>query len=436
MKKAKSGKKFFRSLSKPSSNKTKCASTVFTVDVLSKEKPLKITPSYQFAGIACGLKTSKAKDLGLIVSEVPAKAVACFTTNKIQAAPVVYGKKILSSSQTGTLRAILVNSGNANAVTGSVGFKAVEQSAKAAGKVLQLDSRQVLVSSTGKIGAKLPTKNIIQALPKLVQRLDAEGAQEFAEAIMTTDRFPKIYQLTGKVGGKSFHVTGIAKGAGMIEPNMATMLAYVLTDLDLSFPLMKKTFRQAVEESFNAISVDGDMSTNDTAVLMANGVSGISLSSVKSPGFSTFQKMLTEVCQKLAWMMVQDGEGATKVVEIKVTGAQNNRAARQIAYTIARSQLVKTSFFGQDPNWGRILAALGYSGETFTPQKVDIFYGSHCLVRQGLPTSAQQEQKAHRVMQGDTFTVKVNLHGGKGEARVLTSDLGYEYIKINSEYRT
>lgn len=436
MKKQKTNKKKIRQGSKPLSNKAKIASTASTVAALAKGKALKSVPGYEFAGLHCGLKTTGQKDLGLIVSEVEAKAVACFTTNQIQAAPVTYGKNILSAAQSGKLSAILVNSGNANAVTGKVGLKAVEKSAVAAGKVLDLAPEKILVSSTGKIGELLPTQNIVQALPRLSKKLSPKSALDFAEAIRTTDRFAKVYQLKGKIRGKSFHVTGIAKGAGMIEPNMATMLAYVMTDLEVSLPLMRKIFRRAVGVSFNAISVDGDMSTNDTAVLLSNGVSGISLNSAKSPGVATFQKMLTEVCQKLAWMMVQDGEGATKVVEIKVTGARNHSAARHIAYTIARSQLVKTSFFGKDPNWGRIIAAVGYSGETLDPQKVDIFYGPHCLVRKGLPTSLKQEQKAHRLMKGDGFEVRVNLHGGPGEARVLTSDLGYEYIRINSEYRT
>ena len=392
-----------------------------------------IAPGYQFAGIHCGIKDKKKKDLALMVSEVPAKVVACFTTNRVQAAPIHQGKDVIRN---GRLQALVVNSGNANAITGKRGLNNSYRIAAVVAKSLGLSEKDVLVSSTGKIGAQLPMPGILKGIPKAVEKLSPEGLKQTAQAILTTDAFPKVCQRKGKIRGKSYTLTGVAKGAGMIEPHMATMLAYVFTDLDLPRPLMQRVFSQTVDETFNSISVDGDQSTNDTALLMANGVSGIRLASPSAPEFRTFQKQLQEVCETLAWMMVQDGEGATKVVEIRVKGAKNKGSARKIAYSIARSQLVKTSFFGEDPNWGRVFAAIGYSGETLNPSKVDIDYGPVPLVRRGLPTSLAQEAKAHRLMKKGHFSVKVNLNSGRGEARVFTSDLTYEYVKINAEYRT
>ncbi|MCB1214612.1 MAG: bifunctional glutamate N-acetyltransferase/amino-acid acetyltransferase ArgJ [Deltaproteobacteria bacterium] len=390
-------------------------------------------PGYLFSATSCGLKAKGKLDFAMILSERPAKATACFTTNRFAAPPVEYGKKILKKSY---LNAVLVNAGNANAGTGKLGYDSVIQVAKRAGLVLGVPPETVLVSSTGKIGRQLPLKKLLPSVENLKDSLSAKSSLNFAQAICTTDRWPKVHQVKVKVGGKSFHVTGIAKGAGMIEPHMATMLAYIMTDLDLNLPLMKKTFKEAVNQSFNAISVDGDQSTNDTALLMANGSSGLSLSSTQSPGFAKFREALHEVCHHLALSMIADGEGATKVVEIQVQGAKTEAQARKLAYTVARSQLVKTSFFGQDPNWGRVLAALGYAGVNFNPQKVDIYYGKIPLVQGGLPLGDKHEKQAHRLMKQGTFSVKVELHQGKGAFRLWTSDLGYEYIRINAEYST
>lgn len=393
---------------------------------------LKITvPGFRFASLAAGIKANKKPDLALIVADRPAKATAVFTTNRLKAAPVLQGEKAIRG---GKLQAILVNAGCANAATGAQGLKNAFASAKAVARQLKISENSVLVSSTGKIGVQLPIQKIVAALPTAVKSLSPQGFDGAARAIMTTDAFPKVHAVRGKIGGKTYTVAGLAKGAGMIEPHMATMLAYVFTDLDLPAGAMKKAFKQAVEQSFNSISVDGDMSTNDTAVLLASGASGIPALKPGSQAFKRFEKDLLEVCQRLAWMMVQDGEGATKVAQIRVQGAKTPASARKIAYTIARSPLVKTSFFGEDPNWGRVFAAVGYSGETFDPSRVDIFYGSVALVKNGAPTAPPNREKAHRLMLADHFQVIVDLKQGRGEAEVWTSDLGHGYVKINAEY--
>lgn len=399
---------------------------------LRKTKCLEV-PGYVFSATACGLKEKKQLDFAMIHSEVPAKAVACFTRNLFAAPPIHYGREILKK---GRLSAVLVNAGNANAGTGEKGYESVLRLAEECAQSLSVPSQQILVCSTGKIGAQLPLKKLLPKIIKLKKNLSPQSALDFAEAIKTTDRWPKVHQVQAKIRGKQFHVTGLAKGAGMIEPNMATMLAYVMTDLELPLALMKKTFRQCVKESFNAISVDGDQSTNDTALLMANGVSGIKIMDKKTPGYKLFKKALSEVCHSLALSMVADGEGATKTVEIKIEGAKTEAQAKKFAYTVARSQLVKTSFFGEDPNWGRVLAALGYAGVNFDPQNVDIYYGKTPLLRCGAPTGLEREKQAHKVMKEPSFCVRVRLNQGKASFRLWTSDLTYDYVRINSEYRT
>lgn len=400
---------------------------------MKRDDPKIKIPGFTFSGVIAGIKQAKKPDLALIVADRPAKATATFTTNRLKAAPVLQGQQAIRS---GKLRAIVVNSGNANAATGPKGLKNAFATAEAAAKALKISKNEVLVSSTGKIGVQLDVGKIRRALPAAVRGLSADNFTAAARAIMTTDAFPKWHVARGKIGGRLFTVAGFGKGAGMIEPHMATMLAYVFTDLDLPAAAMRKAFRAAVEDTFNAISVDGDTSTNDTAVLLASGASGIPTLRPGTAPWRAFEKTLREVCQYLAWMMVQDGEGATKVVEVHVRGAKTARSAKKIAYSIARSPLVKTSFFGQDPNWGRVFAAVGYSGETFDPSRVDISYGPVPLVRRGLPTPVANEARAHKIMKNKSFRVLVELNGGRGEAKVWTSDLGYGYVKINAEYRT
>jgi glutamate N-acetyltransferase/amino-acid N-acetyltransferase len=399
----------------------------------SKKKSKFSLPGFRFAGVSAGIKGKGKPDLALIVSDRPAKAVAFFTVNRLKAAPIIQGQRAIRG---GSLRAVVVNAGNANAATGKQGIRDAFATAQAAAKLLKISPNEVLVSSTGKIGVPLDMKKIRRGLPAAAKALSSDGLAQAARAILTTDAFPKTHAVTGKIQGKSFRVVGVAKGAGMIEPHMATMLAYILTDLDLERGAMRWAFRRAVEASFHSITVDGDTSTNDTALLLANGASGISALRESSAGFAAFRRALDEVCRTLALKMVQDGEGATKEVEIFVRGAKTERAAKRVAYAIARSQLVKTSFFGEDPNWGRVFAAAGYSGETFDPSRVDIYYGSVPLVRGGSPTGAAREAQAHREMRKSRFRVTVDLKAGRGQAQVWTSDLTYGYVKINAEYRT
>ncbi len=391
-----------------------------------------LVPGFKFSGVSAGIKKGKKLDLALIFSEVPAQAVATFTTNRVQAAPVLQGKKVIKN---GKIQAVIVNSGNANAVTGPQGLRDAFQTAKLVAKELKISTDSVLVSSTGKIGVPLDMKKFLTGIPRAARALSPARLLQAAEAIRTTDAFPKFHQVSGKIQGKPFTIAGIAKGAGMISPNMATMLAYVFTDLDIDFPTMRKLWREVVAQTFNSITVDGDTSTNDTALWMASGASKIPKIGNRSPHLKLVKLKLLEVCQHLAWRMVQDAEGGTKLVKIEVIGAKNPRSARKIADTIARSPLVKTSFFGEDPNWGRVFAAVGYSGETFQPSKVDIYYGSVPLVLKGVPQGKHQK-KAHQVMKNSTFSVLVDLHQGKGEAQIYTSDLTYDYVKINAEYST
>ncbi len=390
-------------------------------------------PGYQFAGVHAGIKKKGNLDLALLWSERPARAAAVFTTNRLQAGPIFQGKKVLRG---GILQAVVVNSGNANAATGEQGIRDAFRTAKRAAQLLKISPYRILVSSTGKIGVPLEVKKIFRALPRAVNSLRPDQIKKFAHAICTTDRFIKVVQRTGKIQGKNFTVTGIAKGAGMIEPHMATLLVYLMTDLEIALPFLRRKLKESVEQSFNSITVDGDMSTNDTVVMLANGVSGISLRSMSSAGVKKFGAILHEVCRDLALMMVRDGEGATKVAMIHVQGAKSQRSAKKIAYTIARSPLVKTSFFGGDPNWGRVFAALGYSGETFDPSRVDIWYGPIPLVLRGRPTAGRHEALAKKYMENKEFSVTLHLHQGSEAAKVWTSDLTYEYVRINAEYRT
>jgi len=397
---------------------------------------------FQFAGIYSGIKEhSKKLDLALIYSEKPCSVAGTFTSNLVKAAPVVLCEKRMKKA---SAQAVVINSGNANACTGALGLKNAQRMVKATAKALKISEDLVFVSSTGKIGVQLPIEKIEKGIVEASSSLDANHLSLAAQAILTTDLFSKVYVLEGKCQGKPYTLAGFAKGAGMIEPAMrpvsstkhATMLGYFLTDLAISSSLLQSILNRVVEASFNCITVDGDMSTNDTALALANGMAGNTPLKAGSKEAKDFEKLFEELARHLALQMVEDGEGATKVVEIKVEGARNAPEARKIAYSIGRSQLVKTAFFGQDPNWGRVLAAVGYSGATFNPQKTDIYYGPIKLVSKGLAVGGESEKKAHQIMRDKYFTVKVVLNQGKGSFRLWTSDLNYDYVKLNAEYRT
>jgi glutamate N-acetyltransferase/amino-acid N-acetyltransferase len=397
------------------------------------EKRPVVVPGFQFAGVACGIKPSKKKDLALVVSEVPATAVAAFTTNRSTAAPVLVGRERVKS---GCLQAVVINSGIANVATGQVGVRLARDSCALVGRTLGIDENLVLPSSTGKIGVLPPWDKMQGGILAACAALSPRGFWNALAGIMTTDAFPKavIRQIT--VGGKSVTVAGMAKGAGMINPNLATMLCYVLTDARVELPALRRVLDLTLADSFNAISVDGDTSTSDTVVLLANGRAGNGEVRTAGKDFKTFKTAVGEVLRELSRLVVKDGEGATRVVDIFVRGAKNSAEAEKIARTVAHSPLVKTAFFGGDPNWGRIVCAVGYAGAAMNLDKLDITIGDVPIGRNGISTGAESEKQAAAVMQQPEFSLTIDLHLGRGTAHVVTSDLSVEYVRFNSAYST
>jgi glutamate N-acetyltransferase/amino-acid N-acetyltransferase len=388
-------------------------------------------PGFVAGAVAAGLKKDDRKDLGIIFSEVPASAVGVFTNNQVQAAPVLIDKERI---KTGRSQAIVANSGNANACTGKRGIEDAQAVARAAAVSLGISEELVLIASTGVIGQHLNVSAIEAAIPKLANQLSASGLCDVAEAIMTTDTFPKTVSKQGSIAGKTFTVGAVAKGAGMILPDMATMLCFVCTDISGGPDVLGNALRHAVAGSFNAITVDGDTSTNDTVILLANGLSGLSL---EEPSCATaFQEVLNEILFTLALQIVGDGEGATKLVAIQVEGALNRGDAKRVAYTIANSPLVKTALFGEDVNWGRIMAAVGRAGVKIDPEIVDIRFDSVCVVNNGQSTGKQAEAEATTVLKSDHFTITIDLKMGSEGTVVHTCDLSTDYVKINADYRS
>ncbi len=394
------------------------------------------TPAgFRGAAVAAGIKkVPGALDLALLFSDNPATSAAgVFTTNVAAAEPVKVSRRHLKSSR-GNARAIVVNSGNANACTGAVGKRAAVETTRVAARQMHVDPAQVLVASTGVIGVPLRTEQITRHLPALKSSLSRENASSIARAIMTTDTFPKCVALRSKIGGKAVHLAGVAKGAGMIHPRMATMLSFLTTDVRVPPGALAKFLRAAVEVSFNRVSVDGDTSTNDTVLLLASGASG----AIVRPGTrdaTHFLEGLTELCQELAKMIARDGEGARKLVTVEISGARSDRDAEGIARAIANSPLVKTALAGADPNWGRIICAAGYSGAKFDPAKVDIRVNDFYLCRRGLDAGFD-EAAAKRELEKKELLVRVDLRQGRGSARMWTCDLTHDYITINASYRT
>ena len=395
-----------------------------------------IPRGFSFSSAACGLKKS-GLDLGLLVSETPAAAAAMFTTNRVQAAPVRLSQSYLRRSRR-NMRAVVVNSGNANCCTGSDGYAASEAtSRKVSQELAALDPSQILVCSTGVIGLPLRVEKILKAVPDLVRARSgkAEAFAQFTRAIMTTDTRPKWAAANCRIGGKTVRILGCCKGAGMIQPNMATMLAFLATDAAISPSLLSRALRGAVAGTFNAITVDGDTSTNDTVAILANGESGARKIASANADFKTFCAALEKVCRTLALKIVEDGEGAQRVIEIEVRGAPSDRAATQIARTIANSPLVKTALAGADPNWGRILAAAGRAGVPFDFELVDIKLAGILVCRRG-GEHPFSERVAHKKMLAKYVPIVVDMHSGKGTARMWTCDFTGEYVNINASYRT
>jgi glutamate N-acetyltransferase / amino-acid N-acetyltransferase len=388
-------------------------------------------PGFEAAGMAAGLKKSGAFDLGLIRSNLPAVAAGVFTRNQVQAAPVLVSKARVSK---GAARAVVVNSGNANCCTGNQGVADAEAMAALAAAELKLPPEEVLVASTGVIGAPFPINKIASAVPALAAGLGAERFDAFSRAIMTTDTVPKLVQRRGEIDGRPITLVAAAKGSGMIRPDMATMLCFVCTDARISAPLLQQNLKSAVDRTLNRITIDGDTSTNDMVLILANGASA---ASVETPDQQQiFQALLRDLLSEIAHRLVKDGEGATKVARITVQGAPSNEAAWRIADTVAHSPLVKTAFFGEDANWGRIIAAVGRAGVPFDPQKTDLFFGQVQIVDQGAWCGPEAESRATAVLKQEEFTVTLDLHQGQGTDSLLTCDFSLDYVKINADYRT
>ena len=388
-------------------------------------------PGFKAAGIAAGIKKNGRKDLGLIVCDVPASVAGVFTRNRVQAAPVVLDRQRVKG---GVCRAVVVNSGNANCCTGDAGYQNAVRMAAATAECANVPEDQVLVASTGVIGEPLPVERIGAALPELLRALSPDGVADFAEAIMTTDRVPKVVSRQGRIGDRAFTVTGVVKGAGMIRPDVATMLCFIMTDVQAPPADLQDMLAAGADRSFNRITVVGDTSTNDTILLMANGASG---AVVRAPAArAVFQAVLDDVMLALAKWVVKDAEGSNKLVEISVCGAQSDADARRVAETIAHSPLVKTALFGEDANWGRILAAAGRAGVPLDPRRVDIFIGPVQMVLNGIGRGKEAEAEATRVLKRDEFSITLDLHLGGGRASMYTCDFSIDYVKINADYRS
>ncbi|MBF0428304.1 MAG: bifunctional glutamate N-acetyltransferase/amino-acid acetyltransferase ArgJ [Magnetococcales bacterium] len=389
---------------------------------------------FRLATTACGIKSGDRTDL-LLVEMSPSTTVAgVFTRNRIHAAPVAICRQRLVN---GRARGLLVNSGNANAVDGPRGMQNALMVSQDAARLMDLPSEQIFVASTGVIGVPLPTERILAALPTLHGSLQAGGWQQAAQAIMTTDTFPKLSSRSCELQGHSITLIGMAKGAGMIRPDMATMLAFLFTDAAVAPKVLQTLLDRAVEYSFNSITVDGDQSTNDTALLFASGQAGNRvLEDADDPSIAPLARALVEVCQELAWAIVRDGEGATKFVAVTVTGAASEVEAKQAAMAVANSPLVKTALAGSDPNWGRILAAVGASGVALQPDAVSLWLGDVRVLASGERAAEYTEESGAAVMAAEEITIRLDLAVGSASRTVWTCDLTHEYISINADYRS
>ena len=403
---------------------------------------------FRAAGVAAEIKYKGRNDVALIVADEPCAAAAVFTTNKVAAAPVLYDRMVLGCEKTSSVRlgsssspkiqAILANSGCANACTGAEGLKDAELSALVTAGELGIDPKLVLVASTGVIGRRLPMDRLLAGMRLAKRSLGRTAAHGLAaeQAVMTTDTKPKEAAVTTVIGGKKVTVGGMSKGSGMIEPNMATMLGFVTTDAAVSPRMLKRALQLAIGKSFNRLVVDGDESTNDSVFLLASGKAGNAEIARGGADFDAFVEALTAVCVSLARQMAKDGEGATKFVTVTVKGAKTARDAERAARAVAKSPLSKTSWFGRDPNWGRVLAAVGYSGAEVADMKAEVFYDGEWAFRRGEIADEKQLERLAAVMRKDEFSVVVDLHLGRHEASVYTCDFSLDYVHINADYTT
>ena len=390
---------------------------------------------FRAAGVAAEIKYKGRNDVALVVADSPCAAAAVFTTNKVAAAPVLYDREAIKA---GRVQAILANSGCANACTGAQGLKDAKLSALVTAGELGVDPRHVLVASTGVIGRPLPMERLLSGVKQAARALGRTPAHGLAaeQAVMTTDTKPKQACATVTIDGKKVTVGGMAKGAGMIEPNMATMLGFLTTDAAISPAMLKRALLLAIGKSFNQLVVDGDESTNDSVFLLASGRAGNREITRGGAGFDAFRAALEAVCISLAKQMATDGEGATKFVTVTVRGARSDKDAARAARAVAKSPLAKTSWFGRDPNWGRVLAAVGYSGADVVDMQAEVFYDKVWAFRRGQVADAAQLKKLAQVLKKDAFEVVVDLHLGRGESSVYTCDFSLDYVHINADYTT
>ena len=391
---------------------------------------------FKAQGLSAGIKKNGNADLALIYSPVKCVSAVVYTTNKVTAAPIQVTREHL---QDGFLQAVIVNSGNANACTGEQGYNDAKEMCKVVAKELDICEELVAVSSTGVIGVALPISKILTAVPKLVSELASDGGNAACEAIMTTDTFAKKVYIEKEISGKKVAIGGMAKGSGMIHPNMATMLGFLTTDVQITPELLQQALKKATEVSFNMVSVDGDTSTNDMALIMANGLADNALIAEQGEDYFSFLELLTEACIALAKMMAKDGEGASKLLEVRVKQAATYADAKLAALAVIKSSLVKSALFGEDANWGRILAAVGYSGCEFVPEKTDIWLSSAAGEIQTAKNGAGlvfDEDKAKKILQDNEVSFIIDLNNGKEQAAAWGCDLTYDYVKINASYRT
>ena len=388
---------------------------------------------FKACGIEAHIKYAGRKDMALIAANEPCAAAAMFTTNKVQAAPVRVSSECARS---GRAQAVIVNSGNANACTGDTGLENAYAMTRLTAQTLGIDSSLVMVCSTGVIGVQLPMDRVSAGIAKAVEALNVEGGDDAAHAIMTTDTVDKQCAVVCEIDGAKIVIGGMAKGSGMIEPNMATMLAFITTDAVIDSDALQSALHEAVEASFNRIVVDGDRSTNDTVIALASGKAGNQALTAAHPQWRVFVDALKTLCLDLASRMVMDGEGATKFVAVRVSGARSAADAQAAARAIARSPLVKTAFYGADPNWGRVIAAVGYSGAEVDDAKAQIAIGETIVYDKGSVANKQQLDDAASEMKKRVFDLRVNLNLGEHCDTIFTCDLSHEYITINAEYTT
>lgn len=391
-------------------------------------------PGFKAGGIACGIKDSGIKDLALIFSDLPAVAAGVFTKNQVRAPSVDLDQGVLAKGH--PIRAIVVNSGNANACTGKEGMAHCHTVIENTAKNLNIASKEVLIASTGVIGVPLPVDKILNGLPHLSRHVSSKSWEFAAEGILTTDLVPKMKSVEFELGGKKISIGGIAKGSGMIAPNMATMLGFLATNASISREALQKALSIATSDTFNRITVDGECSTNDMVLALANGKAGNAEITPRSKAFNQFTEALTLVCRDLSFMIVKDGEGASKFVTILVEGARSREDAEVLGKRVAESLLVKTALFGADPNWGRIVCALGDAGVPVKPEKVSISFNGMTIVENGAPLPDISMAKLRKKMKCREVEIVLNLNMGKASCPTYTCDLSYDYVRINAEYTT